>query len=108
MPDFDVDFCMDKRDRVIEYVKQKYGASSVGQIATFHQLKSKSVVKDVGRALGSQPVDAARIASMVPDPVQGKTVSIAEAMQKEAKLKAAYNTTPRSTSSSTRAWPSRI
>jgi DNA polymerase-3 subunit alpha len=94
MPDFDVDFCMDKRDRVIEYVKQKYGASSVGQIATFHQLKSKSVVKDVGRALGMQPVDTARIASMVPDPVQGKTVSIAEAMQQEAKLKAAYNDDP--------------
>jgi DNA polymerase-3 subunit alpha len=94
MPDFDVDFCMDKRDQVIEYVKAKYGASSVGQIATFHQLKSKSVVKDVGRAFGMLPGDTARIAAMIPDPVQGKTVSIADAMQQEAKLKAMYNEDP--------------
>ena len=69
MPDFDVDFCMDKRDRVIDYVRGKYGVESVGQIATFHQLKSRSVVKDVGRALGMLPADTARIASMVPEPV---------------------------------------
>jgi DNA polymerase-3 subunit alpha len=94
MPDFDVDFCMDRRDRVIEYVKQKYGASSVGQIATFHQLKSRSVVKDVGRVLGMQPADTARIASMVPEPVQGKTVSISDAMNQEAKLKASYDEDP--------------
>ncbi|AKF06783.1 DNA polymerase III subunit alpha [Sandaracinus amylolyticus] len=90
MPDFDVDFCMDNRDKVIDYVRGKYGDTSVGQIATFHQLKSKSVVKDVGRALGMQPQDTARIASMVPDPVQGKTVPIAKAMEQEPKLKAAY------------------
>jgi len=94
MPDFDVDFCMDKRDQVIEYVKAKYGASSVGQIATFHQLKSKSVVKDVGRAFGMLPGDTARIAAMIPEPVQGKTVSIASAMQQEPKLKAMYNEDP--------------
>jgi DNA polymerase-3 subunit alpha len=90
MPDFDVDFCMDRRDRVIEYVRGKYGHDSVGQIATFHQLKSRSVVKDVGRAFGMQPVDTNRIASMVPEPVQGKTVSIAKAMEQEPKLKATY------------------
>ncbi|MDQ3032301.1 MAG: DNA polymerase III subunit alpha [Myxococcota bacterium] len=90
MPDFDVDFCMDGRDRVIDYVRQKYGDTSVGQIATFHQLKSKSVVKDVGRVLGMQPQEAARIAAMVPEPVQGKTVPILKAMEQEARLKAAY------------------
>jgi len=90
MPDFDVDFCMDRRDRVIEYVRGKYGHDSVGQIATFHQLKSRSVVKDVGRAFGMQPIDTNRIASMIPEPVQGKTVSIAAAMGQEPKLKATY------------------
>jgi DNA polymerase-3 subunit alpha len=90
MPDFDVDFCMDRRDRVIDYVRNKYGHSSVGQIATFHQLKSRSVVKDVGRVFGMQPADTNRIASMVPEPVQGKTVPIAKAMEQEAKLKASY------------------
>src|SRR4029077_6115597 len=48
MPDFDVDFCMDRRDQVIAYVQKKYGEESVGQIATFAELKAKSVIKDVG------------------------------------------------------------
>jgi DNA polymerase-3 subunit alpha len=52
MPDFDVDFCMDRRDQVIEYVRQKYGEESVGQIATFRRAQGKSVIKDVARALG--------------------------------------------------------
>ncbi len=94
MPDFDVDFCMDRRDRVIDYVRGKYGHESVGQIATFHQLKSRSVVKDVGRALGMLPADTARIASMVPEPVQGKIVSIQKAMEEEPKLKAVYEEDP--------------
>src|SRR5205085_9243609 len=51
MPDFDVDFCMDRRDQVIQYVQKKYGETSVGQIATFAELKAKSVIKDVARAL---------------------------------------------------------
>ena len=52
MPDFDIDFCMDRRDEVIAYVQQKYGENSVGQIATFAELKAKSVVKDVARCIG--------------------------------------------------------
>ena len=51
MPDFDIDFCQDGRDRVIEYVKQKYGAESVSQIATFGTMAAKAVVRDVGRVL---------------------------------------------------------
>ena len=94
MPDFDVDFCMSRRDEVIAYVREKYGEHSVGQIATFHQLKSKSVVRDVGRVLGMTPADAGRIASLVPDPVQGKTVPIAKAMEEEPRLKAAYDEDP--------------
>lgn len=91
MPDFDVDFCMDRRDAVIDYVRDKYGEQSVGQIATFHQLKSRSVVRDVGRVLGFAPADAGRIATMIPEPVQGKTVPIDRALKEEARLKAAYN-----------------
>jgi len=94
MPDFDVDFCMDNRDRVIEYVRDKYGRTSVGQIATFHLLKSKSVVRDVGRVMKMTPLDAGKIASMIPEPVQGKSVSIKDAMDQEPKLKARYGEDP--------------
>ena len=51
MPDFDIDFCQDGRDRVIEYVRQKYGADSVSQIATFGTMAAKAAVRDVGRVL---------------------------------------------------------
>ena len=51
MPDFDIDFCQEKREKVIEYVKDKYGADAVAQIATFGTMSSKAVIKDVGRAL---------------------------------------------------------
>ncbi|MDB4975692.1 MAG: polymerase alpha subunit, partial [Myxococcaceae bacterium] len=90
MPDFDVDFCMEGRDRVIDYVRRTYGESSVGQIATFHLLKSRSVVRDVARVMGFSPQDAGRVASLVPEPVQGKTVSIPEALEQEPRLKALY------------------
>ncbi|MCG7218429.1 DNA polymerase III subunit alpha, partial [Candidatus Liberibacter asiaticus] len=52
MPDFDIDFCMDKRDQVIEHVSAVYGASSVSQIITFGTLTAKAVIRDVGRVLG--------------------------------------------------------
>ncbi len=52
MPDFDVDFCMDGRDRVIEYVSQKYGRDRVSQIITYGTMAAKAVVRDVGRVLG--------------------------------------------------------
>ncbi len=89
MPDFDIDFCMDRRDEVIAYVSEKYGKTSVGQIATFHELKARSVIKDVGRAMGLSPQEAQRIASMIPDKGQGQTYTIAEALTVEPKLKAA-------------------
>lgn len=88
MPDFDVDFCMDRRDEVIRYVAQKYGTNSVGQIATFHELKARSVLKDAGRALGVPPVETQRLANLVPNLGQGKTATIPEAMELEPKLKA--------------------
>ena len=84
MPDFDIDFCMSRREAVIEYVAQKYGKTSVGQIATFQNLKARSVLKDVARAMGIPAPDAQRIASLVPDLGQGKTATIEEALIRQA------------------------
>ncbi len=60
MPDIDVDFCFERRGEVIEYVRQKYGRNSVGQIITFGTLKSRAVIKDVGRVLGFTPQETDR------------------------------------------------
>jgi DNA polymerase III subunit alpha len=94
MPDFDIDFCMWRRDEVIEYVRGKYGADSVGQIATFHLLKSRSVVRDVGRVMGMSAGDAGRIATLVPEPVQGRSVPIDDALKQEPRLKELYEKDP--------------
>jgi DNA polymerase III subunit alpha len=94
MPDFDIDFCMWRRDEVIEYVRGKYGADSVGQIATFHLLKSRSVVRDVGRVMGMSAGDAGRIATLVPEPVQGRSVPIDAALEQEPRLKQLYDQEP--------------
>src|SRR5205085_8825067 len=66
MPDFDIDFCQDGRDRVIDYVKEKYGAESVSQIATFGTMAAKAVVRDVGRVLGMPYGEVDRIAKLIP------------------------------------------
>ena len=95
MPDFDVDFCMDKRDGVIRYVQQKYGETSVGQIATFAELKAKSVVKDVARALSITPMDAQQVANLIPRKNPAETYTIKESLDIEPKLKARYDTEPR-------------
>lgn len=66
MPDFDIDFCMDKRDMVIDYVGQKYGKSAVSQIATFGTMAARAVVRDVARALGKPYALGDRISKMIP------------------------------------------
>ncbi|MFO1317276.1 MAG: DNA polymerase III subunit alpha [Burkholderiales bacterium] len=66
MPDFDIDFCQDGRDRVIDYVKQKYGADSVSQIATFGTLAAKAAVRDVGRVLDLPYPFVDGIAKLIP------------------------------------------
>jgi DNA polymerase-3 subunit alpha len=66
MPDFDVDFCMEGRDRVIDYVAQKYGRNAVSQIITFGTMAAKAVVRDVGRVLGHPYGFVDKIAKMVP------------------------------------------
>jgi len=95
MPDFDVDFCMDRRDRVIEYVQRKYGETSVGQIATFAELKAKSVIKDVARSLQFPPIEAQQIASLIPNKTPAETYTITESLEIEPKLKAKFDTEPR-------------
>jgi DNA polymerase-3 subunit alpha len=95
MPDFDVDFCMDRRDQVIAYVQKKYGEESVGQIATFAELKAKSVVKDVARCIGITPVEAQQIANLIPRKTPAETYTIAESLEIEPKLKARYDTEER-------------
>jgi DNA polymerase-3 subunit alpha len=78
MPDFDVDFCQNKRDEVIQYVREKYGKDNVGQIITFGSLKARSVIRDVVRVMGLPFSEGDRIAKLVPDPVQGKTPPLRE------------------------------
>jgi DNA polymerase-3 subunit alpha len=95
MPDFDIDFCMDRRDQVIAYVQSKYGETSVGQIATFAELKSKSVVKDVARCMGITPVEAQQIANLIPRKTPAETYTISESLEVEPKLKARYESEPR-------------
>jgi DNA polymerase III subunit alpha len=90
MPDFDIDFCMNRRDEVIGYVSEKYGKDHVGQIATFHQLKSRGVVRDVARALGMPLAEADKIAKLVPEPKQGKPPPIDKAIAEEPRLKELY------------------
>jgi DNA polymerase-3 subunit alpha len=67
MPDFDIDFCQDRRDEVITYVQGKYGEENVGQIITFGQLKAKSVLRDVCRVYGLPFSEGDRLAKLVPE-----------------------------------------
>jgi DNA polymerase-3 subunit alpha len=94
MPDFDIDFCMNRRDEVIQYVTQKYGKDNVGQIVTMHQIKARSGVRDIARAMAIPFAEADKVAKFVPEPVQGKSPPIAEAIEKEPRLKALYDENP--------------
>jgi DNA polymerase-3 subunit alpha len=87
MPDFDIDFCMNRRDEVIHYVAEKYGQENVGQIATFHSLKARGVVRDVARVMGLSYADGDRVAKLIPEPIQGKSVSIPRALEQEPRLR---------------------
>ena len=84
MPDFDIDFCMDRREEVLQYVTERYGATRVGQIATFHSLKARGLVRDVCRTLGHPPSFGNEIAKMVPE---GPKVSLSMCMTDPVPLK---------------------
>jgi DNA polymerase III subunit alpha len=90
MPDFDVDFCMNRRGEVINYVTGKYGKTQVGQIVTMHQLKSRGVIRDIARVMAIPYADADKVAKLVPEPVQGKAPTIDEALEQEPKLRELY------------------
>ncbi len=86
MPDFDIDFCMDRREEVIRYVQQKYGRDKVGQIITFGALLSKAAVRDIGRVLQMPYGQVDRLSKMIP--VEGvKPVSIEKALKDEPRLR---------------------
>ena len=77
MPDFDIDFCQANRDRVIDYVKDKYGREAVGQIVTFGTMAAKAALRDIGRVLGMGYGHVDSIAKLIPAP-PGKTVTLAK------------------------------
>jgi DNA polymerase-3 subunit alpha len=82
MPDFDIDFCQDGRDRVIDYVKHKYGADSVSQIATFGTMAAKAAVRDVGRVLDMPYSQCDSIAKLIPFQ-PGKLITLKDAREME-------------------------
>src|SRR3989441_8947163 len=95
MPDIDVDFCIRGRDRVIQYVKEKYGADRVAQISTFGTLKAKAAIRDVGRALGFSFAETDAIAKLIPAPKQGFDYPLTDALKMEPRLQGLMKSDPR-------------
>ncbi len=87
MPDVDVDFCFERRGEVIEYVRQKYGRDSVGQIVTFGTMKSRAAIKDVGRTLGFTPAETDALAKLIPN-ASNFSLTVKEAIEKVPEVKA--------------------
>ncbi|KTD68785.1 DNA polymerase III, alpha chain [Legionella steelei] len=88
MPDFDIDFCMEGRDRVIDYVAEKYGRQSVSQIITFGTMAAKAVVRDVGRVLGHPYGFVDKLAKLIPFEIG---ITLNKAMEQEEELKRRYS-----------------
>ena len=84
MPDIDIDFCMDRRDEVINYVKEKYGPDHVSQIITFGTMLAKGVIRDVGRVLDIPYGDVDKVAKLVPDALK---ITLKEALAQEPRLR---------------------
>ncbi|MFA6302262.1 MAG: DNA polymerase III subunit alpha [Legionella sp.] len=88
MPDFDIDFCMEGRDRVIEYVAEKYGRQSVSQIITFGTMAAKAVVRDVGRVFGLPYPFVDKLAKLIPFELG---ITLSKALELEPELKRRYD-----------------
>lgn len=86
MPDIDIDFCFERREEVIEYVRRKYGEKNVAQIITFGTMASKGVIRDVARALGMEYSYGDRISKLIPVH-QGKPMPLKEALEKIPELR---------------------
>ncbi|MBI1317684.1 MAG: DNA polymerase III subunit alpha [Candidatus Hydrogenedens sp.] len=84
MPDFDIDFCFNKREKMIEYSYATYGKENVSQIITFGRMLAKNVVRNVGRVMGMPYLEVDRIAKLVPDELK---ITLKDALEKEPELK---------------------
>lgn len=83
MPDFDIDFCQDRRGKVIDYVTQKYGAPSVSQIITYGKLQTRAAIKDVGRVLGMSFADVDGVSKLIPEKLN---ITIEESLSLEPRI----------------------
>ena len=86
MPDFDVDFCQDRRGEVINYVTEKYGKDNVAQIITYGALSAKSAIKDVARVMGLPLAEVNELTRNIPNLIDGHPATIAKALEVEPKL----------------------
>ena len=91
MPDIDIDFCIEGRDRVIEYVREKYGHDKVCHIITFGTMLAKGVIKDVARVLGFPFEDANAMTNLIPDQLK---ITLSEALEQEPRLKELIESNP--------------
>ena len=82
-PDIDIDFCIDGREEVIQYVRHKYGEDHVAQIITFGKMQARAVIRDVGRALDMPYGEVDRIAKMIPNTLN---ITLEEALKQEPRL----------------------
>jgi len=89
MPDFDIDFCMEGRDQVIDYVADHYGRSRVSQIITYGRMAAKAVVRDVGRVLGHSYPFVDRVAKLIPNDIG---ITLDKALRAEPELRGLYKT----------------
>jgi len=94
MPDIDIDFCYERRGRIIDYVREKYGSDSVGQIITFGTMQARAAIRDVGRVLEFTPAETDKLAKLIPNS-PGFSLSIGEAVEKVKELKDLYKSDAR-------------
>ena len=87
MPDFDIDFCYEKRQDVIDYVSDKYGKDHVSQIITFGTMSARMVIRDVGRVLDYPYADTDKLAKMIPNELH---ITISKALEQNRELRELY------------------
>lgn len=92
LPDFDVDFCQDRRQEVIDYVTRKYGQENVSQIITFGKLQARAVIKDVGRVLGMSFAETDQLTKLIPEVLN---ITLKDALQAEPQLQQKIESDPK-------------
>ncbi len=91
MPDFDIDFCQDRRGEVIQYVTEKYGSASVSQIITYGKLQTRAAIKDVGRVLGMTFAEVDVVSKLIPDKLG---ITIQESLEMEPRIRETMEANP--------------